>query len=123
MGTIYLKNRIPDGSKLCISIVEGPNALPGTMVGSARLLLENGAEEIWDDAQVHPGPKCKKLSSPKGYTWRVRVAFTSPTVQTAIVHATITRPDGKIFGEPYAEPFSGKNGDIARATIMALTLQ
>ncbi|HEY4367595.1 MAG TPA: hypothetical protein VGN07_10230 [Steroidobacteraceae bacterium] len=123
MGSLYLKNRIPDGSKLCISIVEGPTTPQGSFVASARLVLEDGSEEIWDDSQVHPGPKCKKLRSPEGYVWRVRIAFTSAATQTAIINATITKPDGTVFGKPYAEPVSGRNGDIARATIMAITQQ
>jgi hypothetical protein len=123
MSSLYLKNRIPDGSKLCISFEEAESTPEGSFVGSARLVLENGSEEIWEDADVHPGPKCKKLVSPKSYVWRVRVGFTSPTVQTAIINAVITKPDGTVFGESYVEPVSGRNGDIARATIIAITIQ
>jgi len=123
VSTLFVKNRIPDGSKLCISIVEGPHTPPGSFVGSARYLLDNGSEEIWDDSDVHPGPKCKKLTSPKGYTWRVRVLFTSKEVRTAIVRATVFGPDGEVFGATYNKPFTGRNGDVARATIIAITLQ
>ena len=123
MSSLYLKNRIPDGSKLCISIVEGPDTPAGSFVGSARLVLEDGTEEIWDDATVQPGPKCKKLAAPKSYVWRVRVGFTSPTVTSAVINAVITKPDGSVFSDPYEETVTGQNGDIARATIIAITIQ
>jgi hypothetical protein len=123
MSSIYLKNRIPDGSNLCISIVEGEGTPTGSFVASARLVREDGSEEIWDDAMVRPGPKCKKLISPIGYVWRVRVEFVSASKQSAVVNATITKPDGAVFSAPYAYEVSGKNGDIARATIIAVTLQ
>ena len=123
MSSIYLKNRVPDGSKLCVSIIEGEGTQAASFVASARLVREDGSEEIWDDAMVHPGPKCRKLISPNGYAWRVRVEFASASEQFAVITATITKPDGEVFSKPYAYEVSGRNGDIARATIIAVTLQ
>jgi hypothetical protein len=121
MGNLFLKSRIPDGSKLCISIGEGEGTPEGSFVGSARLVLESGAEEIWPDEQIHPGPKCKKLASANGYAWRVRVAFTSADKQTAVIRAEVRKPDGNLFGKSYEYAVTGKNGDIQRATIIAAT--
>lgn len=123
MSSLYLKNRIPDGSTLCISIVEPEGVPPGSFVGSARLVREDGSEEIWDDDMVHPGPKCRKLASPNGYVWRVRVEFAGASDETAVIRAVITKPDGSGFSEPYEYKVSGKNGCIERATIIAVTLQ
>jgi hypothetical protein len=122
LSNLYLKNRVPTGSKLELSIVGVDAAADSAFVGSARLLLDDGSEEVWDDADIHPGPKRKKLVSPNSYVWRVRVAFTGPQVRTAVIRAHIEKPNnGGIFGEPYEFEVEGKNGDIARATIMAVT--
>lgn len=122
MGNLYLRGRIPDGSTMSISIVEGDGTPPNSFIGSARLLLEDGTEVIWDDPKIHPGPKTLKLVSPKNYTWRVRVEFPSAEVRTAVLHATITKPDGAIFSTPYEFEMEGSKGDIVRATIVAMTL-
>lgn len=124
MANLFIKSRIPAGSRMSLSMVEGDGTPLGSFVGGARLLLDNGSEEIWDDAKVHPGPKSKTLQSPKQYVWRVRVAFTSKQTQKAVVHAVFTKPDGSVFGETFDFPCSGKNGDDpSRATIIATTLK
>jgi len=122
MSNLYLRGRIPDGSKISIWIVEGEDTPEGSFVGSARLVLEDGKEEIWTDADIHPEPKSKKLVSPKNYVWRVRVGFTSADVQKAVIHAEIQKPDGSVFSTPYEHEVEGKNGDEVRATIVAITL-
>jgi len=122
LSNLYLKNRVPNGSKLELSIVGADAAADSAFVGSARLVLDDGKEEVWDDADVHPGPKTKKLASPKSYVWRVRVAFTGAQTSAAIIRAHIEKPNnGGVFGDPYEFEVEGKNGDIARATIMAVT--
>jgi hypothetical protein len=122
MGNLFIKSRIPNGSKLSLAIVEGDGTPPGSFIGGARLLTDNGSEEIWDDSMVHPGPKSKKLVSPKQYVWRVRVEFTSPEKQTAVMHAVFTKPDGSVMGATFDFPVHGKNGDEpARATLIATT--
>ena len=50
------------------------------------------------------------------------MAFTGASVQTAVIHAEIRKPSDEVFGKPYAHEVSGKNGDEARATIVAITL-
>lgn len=124
MGNLFIKSRIPGGSKMSLTIVEGDGTPAGSFVGGARLLTDNGSEEIWDDAVVHPGPKTRKLTAPRQYVWRIRVAFTSKQTQEAVVRAVFTKPDGSVFGDSYEFPCSGKNGDDpARATIIATTLK
>jgi len=121
MSALYLRSRIPDGSRLQLSIVEADGTPEGSFVGSARLVLENGEEQVWDDKIVHPGPRSEALVSPRNYVWRVWVQFTSAAVQTAIIRAVIHKPDGQVFSTPYAYEVSGTNGELARATVVAVT--
>jgi hypothetical protein len=123
LKTNFIKGRIPDGSRVAISVANADPASSDTFVASARLVLDNGGEEIWDDSMIHPGPKTKKLVSPKGYVWRVFVGFAGKTSQTVIVNCTVFGPDGDVFGETYDHPVSGVNGEEARATIFLLTVK
>lgn len=125
MGSLFFKNRVPDGSKLCLRIEEAQDTPGGSFIGSARLVVddEGGSEEIWDDAQVHPGPKCQKLTAPKGYAWRVRVAFVSSKTERAVIRAEVIKPDGSVFGDDYEFEVAGKNDDTRRATLMIVTEQ
>lgn len=122
MGNLFIKTRIPDGSKLSLSVTEADGTPAGSFVAGARLLIDNGNEEIWDDSQIHPGPKSKTLRSPKQYVWRIRIEFTSATVQAANVHAEVVKPDGTVMGAVFDFPASGQKGDEpVRATIIATT--
>lgn len=120
MGNLFIKNRIPDGSRICIAVTAEDGTSDDSFTAGIRLVLENGTEEVWPDEEIHPGPKCLKLRVPKVYVWRVRVEFNS--AGDVAVRAVVTKPDGAVFGETYEFPFSGKKGQIVRATIIATTL-
>lgn len=123
MSNLFLKGKIPDGSKMSLSIVDGAGTAPGSFVTSARLVVDDGAEESWEDADIHPGPKnSKKLKSPKNYVWRIFVGFASPAATTAVINAQVFKPDGSPFGAAFSHEVSGQNGDVGRATIVAMTL-
>lgn len=121
MGNLFIKNRIPDGSKLCISVSAAPDTAEDCFTAGIRLVHENGNEEVWPDEEVHPGPRCLKLRTPKVYVWRVRVEFNA--TGAAVVRASVTKPDGTVFGDTYEFAFAGQKGDIVRATIIATTLK
>ena len=116
----FFKGRIPDKASVAISVEDAAGATAGSFVASARLLLDDGGEEIWDDSMIHPGPKTKTLAAPDTYVWRVRVGFTNATAQTATIKCVVTSK-GKVFGETYEHPVSGKNGEETRATIFLAT--
>lgn len=123
MSNLFVKGKIPDGSKLVLSVVDGDGTDPGSFVANARLVVSDGSEENWEDAQIHPGPKAsKRLKSPDNYVWRVFVGFRSKQTSTAVVNAEIRKPDGTPFGSTFSFEAKGKNGDEARATIVAMTL-
>lgn len=122
MSNLFVKGKIPDGSKVSLSIAEGDATPPGSFVASARLVVDDGSEETWDDAALHPGPKSKKVRSPKNYVWRVFVGFRSPAETTAVIKAVVLKPDGQVFGQTYEHQVSGTNGDEGRATIVAMTV-
>jgi len=123
MSNLFVKGKIPDGSKLVLSVVEGDGTGPGSFVANARLVISDGTEENWEDAQIHPGPKTsKRLKSPDNYVWRVFVGFRSKLTSTAVVNAEIRKPDGTPFGSTFSFEATGRNGDEARATIVAMTL-
>jgi hypothetical protein len=123
MSNLFVKGKIPDGSKMSVSIVDGAGTAPGSFVASARLVVDDGAEETWEDADIHPGPKnSKKLKSPKNYVWRIFVGFASPAPTTAVINAQVLKPDGTPFGAGFSHEVTGQNGDEARATLVAMTL-
>jgi hypothetical protein len=123
MSNLFVKGKIPDGSKLSLSIEDGAGTAPGSFVANARLVADDGTEESWEDADIHPGPKnSRKLKSPKNYVWRIAVGFASPTATTAIIKAQVFKADGSPFGAGYTHEVSGQNGDVGRATIVAMTL-
>ena len=121
MGNLFIKNRIPDGSKICISVGAEGDTPEDAFTAGVRLVREDGTEEIWPDEEVHPGPKCMKLRVPKVYSWRVRVEFNASG--KAAIRAKVTKPDGAVFGETYEFIFAGQKGKIVRATISATTLK
>lgn len=122
MSNLFVKGKIPGGSKLVLSVVNGDGTADGSFDANARLVVSDGREEEWTDAEIHPGPKSKKLVSPKNYVWRVFVGFRSPAATTAVIKAEVLKPDGSVMGAKYVHTVSGKNGDEARATIVAMTL-
>jgi len=124
VGNLFIKNRIPDGSKLCLSVKAEEGSPEDSFTASARLVPDEGKQEVWPDEEIHPDPKCKKLVQPRVYVWRIAVSFNTATPQTAAIRATVTKPDGSVFGDEYEFIFSGQNGDEpVRATIIAATLK
>jgi hypothetical protein len=122
MGNLFIKTRIPDGSRLSLTVTEADGTPPGSFVAGARLLVDSGNEEIWDDSQIHPGPKSKTLRSPEQYVWRIRIEFTGKQVQSAVVHAEVVKPDGSVLGSTFDFTAAGRNGDDpVRATLIATT--
>jgi hypothetical protein len=125
MGSnVFIKNRIPDGSKLRVSVRAEEGSPEDFFTASVRLVPDEGRQEVWPDEEIHPGPKSKKLVCPRVYVWRVAVSFNNAASHTAAIHVTVTHPDGTVFGGEYEYIFSGKNGDEpVRATIIAATLK
>jgi hypothetical protein len=125
MGSnVFIKSRIPEGSKLRLSVKAEEGSPEDSFTASVRLVPDEGKQEVWPDEEIHPGPKSKNLVRPRVYVWRVAVSFNSAMSQTAAVRVTVTHPDGTVFGDEYEYIFSGKNGDEpVRATIIAAMLK
>jgi hypothetical protein len=119
MGNLQIWNRVPDRSTFELAVTGDGPAAKQTFVASARLLVDNGAEEQWVDADLHPGPKTKRLASPRSYVVRIAVFFSGQA--TATIQARILKPDGSVHANPYTFAVSGKNGDTQRATILIVT--
>ena len=117
MSAIKIWQKVPDGSQLVLSI-----ASEGNIVAGARLVDDKGSEEQWPHEQLVPGPKRKRLRSPRRYSIRIRIAF-SGAQTTATIKAKIVKPDGQTHGNPYNHTVQGVNGTIRRATILISTLQ
>jgi hypothetical protein len=84
------------------------------------VLVTDAAEEDWEDDELRPGPKSKKLESPHGYNVTVRVAFAA--ADSAQVQARVVKPDGSVYGKEYCHPMEGGAGDIRSCTLIAVTL-
>jgi hypothetical protein len=125
MGSnVFIKNRIPDGSKVCVSVTAEEGSPEDSFTASARLVPEVGNEQVWPDEEIHPGPKCTKLVRPHVYVIRVAVSFNTTERQKAAIRAVVTKPDGTVFGDTYEFIFSGaRNEEPVRATILLATLK
>ena len=119
MSAYKLWTKVPNGSRLEVSL----DSEDEEFVGGARLVDDQGVEEPWTHEQLHPGPMPRKLSVPRVYTVRVRVAFTGKETATVEIKARIVKQDGANHGDPYSYTVSGKNEDIERATIVIATLK
>ena len=112
-------NRVPDGSRLEVSVVGHPDPKDDQFVANAEARITNDVTEEWTDEMLRPGPKKRKLASPRGYNVTVRVAFA--TADTAQVQSRVVKPDGSVFGKVHCHTMSGKAGDILACTLIAIT--
>ena len=119
MSSIQIWGKVPDGSKLELSV----ETTTGKCVSGARLRENDGTEEQWVDSQLNPGPKRKTLRSPRNYVVTVRVMFTGADQSAATISASITKPDGTTHSDPFNYEISGSKGDVERATILVQTLK
>jgi hypothetical protein len=113
MSSIKIWARVPDGSKLEVSVTKDS----GTIVGAARFRRDDGTEEEWVHSQLSPGPKTKLLRSPHDYAVTLRVEFTGAGTSGATIDARIVKPGGDVHGSPYSYSVTGAKGDDARATV------
>ena len=117
MSSIKIWAKVPDGSTLSVWVV--PTS--GACVAAARLREDDGTEEEWKHSQLVPGPELTIVRAPRRYVVTLRVEFTGAGSNNAEVHATVTRPDGRVHGSAYQYDVSGNQGADARATIVVQT--
>jgi hypothetical protein len=116
-GSIKIWQQIVDSSTLELWL----ESVDGGFLGTAACIADSGAEEDWPHDQLVPGPKRKKLASPRMYATRIRVAFTAPAQTTVTIRARVVKPNGSVHADPYAYTVKGKKGTIRRATIICNT--
>ncbi len=112
---------VPDESRLEVSL----DSEADSWSGNARLVTspQSGSQQQvqWSHAQLHSGPKRHPLASGRGYTVRVRVAFTGEEAATVTMRSRIVKSNGTTYGAPWAYRVRGTNGEVQRATVIAVT--
>lgn len=119
MSAIKIWSKVPDRSTLEIQLESNDE----NWVGGARLVDDEGNEELWTHAQLHPGPMIRELRVPHLYTVRLRVGFLASEPSSVDMHALILKPDGTVHAGPWSHTVAGKKDDIARASLVIATLK
>lgn len=121
MSSLQLWVRVPDRSELRVKVTpSSANVVTAAAVTIDGLGPAQALE--WSQTDLVPGPKTLALQRPGRYTVRVWCQFKGNTAATAVIEAEIAKSDGTTYGSPYSYTVSGAKDQVARATIIALTL-
>jgi hypothetical protein len=109
--------RVTGGSTLAVWVeTRGTSVECGARVLVSRAGQET-VERMWTDADLRPGPKSLSLNVSHTYSIRVRVGFSAPEEEEAVIAAEITKPDGSRHGLPYRFCVHGMKEEAKRSTI------
>jgi len=117
MPRLAFWNRIPDGSRLELSI----QPTTGNFDVSARMLRDDGQKATFTHQQIAAGTATIPLSSPRIYTVTYTVSFIGPNNSTVTLGGQVRKPDGGIHGDPFSESITGKNNRVEEAALLAVT--
>ena len=114
--------RVPPDSTLSVSVV--PLDGQFTCTGAVYRYSDSNPPDVkWSDTDVRPGPKELTLEGATDYVVDLLVQFVGSTTSTAIVRASVTKPDGSPYGRPRTAELSGRNGDLPDTVTIVLITQ
>ena len=111
------RERVRNGSTLELRVTSES----GKLGCSADLIISDKPPEHWKQPQIHPGPKRKKLESPRVYMLTVDVLLLGQ--EKVDVMILIKAPDGVPHGEPVTWTLAGQKGDSLKGTLFVKTLR
>lgn len=109
MSELIMWRRIPPGSHLEVEVT--PAGGEFAAVGDISQVGTTAKDDIWTDAQLHPGPHSLTIQKARDYIIDIAVSFASSEVSTATVSARVVKADGSVFSQPDTANLSGKNAD------------
>jgi hypothetical protein len=114
--------RVPPDSTLSVSVepLDGQFTCTGAVY---RYSDSNPPDDKWSDTDVRPGPKELTLEGATDYLVDLLVQFVGSTTSTAIIRASVTKPDGSPFGRARTAELSGRNGNPPDAVTLILITQ
>lgn len=108
--------RVEDGSTLEVSATGSNNNFRIEVV----VVPSTGAQTVWQQSDVVPGPATLKLVSPRNYGAGVLIELRGTAPAKVEFESRIIKTDGSVHGKPYR--FSaGPSGAEHRATIVIVT--
>ena len=117
MSNIWIKARIPNGSRLEVAVRGATPADDARFAARAWLVRQDHSEVEIPDASIHRGPR---IEGPirTGDRWAMRVAVFFAGSASAEIVALVRKPNGALYGNFFRYRFQGTNGDVVRATLI-----
>lgn len=122
MSNLIWRDRVPDGSRLILTVARDPETQLHDYAAGAKIWAENKEVKVakFDHGQLsNDGWASFTLSStPQLYTVHLTVTFSGSAASGAIISSRIEKPDGTLFGtSPDPHPVAGQSGDVGWQTI------